>query len=351
MLVQTYFPQRLSPVRYDAFLASGWFRGSVMLYKMDLLCLEGDLCSVVNIRLNLDRHSWTKKQRKTIRRVEGQFSYTHGPASTDPAKEQLYSRQKKRFKGFIHPTLEDYLNAQLKEVVFDTREVCVFDGTKLIAVSYFDCGAKSLASLLGLYDEGYAKYSLGIYTMLKEMEYGILNGYRWFYPGYVLDQSSQFNYKLTLGDFEYYNARKRWANFEHFDPSETKGAQIKEEVKKLSELLREEDLEFKEILYPLFSMGYIGYWNAEFVKYPLFLSVITKHQEEVIFAYDIDMEAYVVNRVVEAKDYEHLINMEASDDFRTDSAYLMRLLMVSEHILIAGTNEDEMLKAYIRQLK
>ena len=37
MLVQTHYPRKLSRARYDQYLASGWFRGSVMLYKMDLL--------------------------------------------------------------------------------------------------------------------------------------------------------------------------------------------------------------------------------------------------------------------------------------------------------------------------
>ena len=38
MLVQTHFPG-VVPFRYDQYLASEWF-GSVMLYKMDLLCIE-----------------------------------------------------------------------------------------------------------------------------------------------------------------------------------------------------------------------------------------------------------------------------------------------------------------------
>ena len=59
MLVQTHFPRSLSRSRYDQYLASGWFRGSVMLYKMDLLCIDERLFSVVNIRMNLDQYEPT----------------------------------------------------------------------------------------------------------------------------------------------------------------------------------------------------------------------------------------------------------------------------------------------------
>ena len=37
----------------------------VMLYKMDLLCIDESLFSVVNIRMNLDQHSWSSGTRKS----------------------------------------------------------------------------------------------------------------------------------------------------------------------------------------------------------------------------------------------------------------------------------------------
>ena len=64
VLVQTHFPRKLAPRRYDQYLASGWFRGSVMLYKVDLLCIESGIYGVVNIRTNLDRFALKKSQRK-----------------------------------------------------------------------------------------------------------------------------------------------------------------------------------------------------------------------------------------------------------------------------------------------
>ncbi|MGY8884967.1 MAG: hypothetical protein ACKVKI_05580, partial [Flavobacteriales bacterium] len=127
MLVQTHFPRQLSRVRYDQYLASGWFRGAVMLYKMDLLCLDNELYSVVNIRLNLEKFGFRKGQRKLLRKAESKFKICYGIASTNKAKEALYASHKHRFKGFIHGTLEEYLNAGFQSTVFDTREVCVYD--------------------------------------------------------------------------------------------------------------------------------------------------------------------------------------------------------------------------------
>lgn len=351
MLVQTYFPQKLAPSRYDSFLASGWFRGSVMLYKMELLCLEGDLRSVVNIRLDLDRYARKKSHRKIIRKVEEQFTFTYGIASSNAAKEGLYTNHKKRFKGFIHPTLNDYLHSSMGQTVFDTREVCVYDGDRLIAVSFFDCGEKSMASLLGLYDEEYAGYSLGMYTLLKEIDFALQKGYRWFYPGYVLDQSSDFDYKLRLGEYEYYNANQRWSKFENFDPNETKGHFLKAKLQLLDEVLAPSGLPYKKYLYPMFSMGYIGFWNAEFVKYPLFYAISVGTGQWIQLAYDFDLDCFVVNRIVVSPDHSHLVNMEVSEEFTPKNGYLTQLLMISEHLLAVPINNTAMLSTFLEQLQ
>ena len=89
MLVQTHFPRSLSRNRYDQYLASGWFRGSVMLYKMDLLCIDERLFSVVNIRMNLEQHAWTARHQKIMRRVEKRFAVTYGHAQPNANKEAL----------------------------------------------------------------------------------------------------------------------------------------------------------------------------------------------------------------------------------------------------------------------
>ena len=94
MLVQTHFPRSLSRSRYDQYLASGWFRGSVMLYKMDLLCIDESLFSVVNIRMNLDQHSWSSRHKKIMRRVEKRFAVTYGHAQPNANKEAPRERQR-----------------------------------------------------------------------------------------------------------------------------------------------------------------------------------------------------------------------------------------------------------------
>lgn len=336
MIVQTYFPQKLSPSRYDSYLAAGWFRGSVMLYKMDLLCVEDDLFSVVNIRLNLAEYSHKKRMRKLLRRNNKQFRYVIKDASIDQDRERLYQLQKGKFKGFIHNTLRDYLNAGFPATVFDTKEVAVYEGERLVAVSYFDVGQTSIASLLGLYDEDYNHYSLGKYTMLLEIEYALLKDKKLYYPGYVLDKKSSFNYKLQLGDYEFYNKNKRWVKYDSFRSEDTLAWKLKQAHEELKAALEAEEIKSKTLLYPYFSMGYMNFWNAEFVRFPL-LEFLKCGNEFLLLSFDIESMEYKLVRAIQAKEYEQLVNMDMSKEYTSNSMYLNDLML--EDNLLAWSDD------------
>jgi arginyl-tRNA--protein-N-Asp/Glu arginylyltransferase len=92
-VIETHLPRQLSGQRYDQYLAAGWFRGSVMLYKMDLLIMDQQLWSVVNIRLKLPTFTLRKSQRRCIRKVEQAFQVIVQPAQLNFRREMLPATQ------------------------------------------------------------------------------------------------------------------------------------------------------------------------------------------------------------------------------------------------------------------
>ena len=339
MLVQTHFPRKLSRARYDQYLASGWFRGAVMLYKMDLLCIDDEIYSVVNIRLNIEIFRLRKSQKKLLRKAEERFRITYGHAEPTPEKEKLYEDHKHKFKGFIHETLEDYLNAGFDSTVFDTREVCVYDVDKLVAVSYFDLGDRGMASLLCLYDEDYKKWSLGKVTMFKEIEFGINTGRRWYYPGYVLDLPSAFDYKLELGQMQYYAPSKRWISYDNFDPQETNAQKIRANIHKLSEKLFALDIPHRIWLYPYFSMGYVGPWNANFLRDPSLIELGHDIHGMIAASYSAEKNAFSLYRIHPCPDGPQFLKMEASTEFSESNKYLNHLYQVGFSFVEFGSLE------------
>ncbi len=316
LIVQTYFPQKLAPSRYDAYLAAGWFRGSIMLYKMDLLCVEDDLFSVVNIRLNLEDYQPKKRLSKLLRKNEDLFEIAIGPAQIDEERERLYDLQRPKFKGFIHSTLNDYLHSGFFRTVFNTWEVAVYDGTHLAAVSYFDLGENSVASLIGLIDPDYQKFSLGIYTMLQELNFSKSMGKRWYYPGYILDKQSSFSYKLRLGEFEYYNANRRWSKIANYNPEESVAFKVKSKISALVGAFEKNRLWMNERLYPYFSMGYMYSFQIKFVRYPVLINTGIIRPNGIVFtSYDLEHDSFAVIVGNHAEDYSQLVNMEMSLEY------------------------------------
>lgn len=348
MLVQTHYPRKLSRSRYDQYLASGWFRGAVMLYKMDLLCIDETIYSVVNIRLDLEEFATKKKHRKMLRRAENRFKFTYGFAEPTPAKEELYKAHKHRFRGFIHDTLEEYLNAGFEKTVFDTREVCIYDGDKLIAVSYFDLGDKSMASLLGLYDDEYSKWSLGTVTMLKEIEFGLATNRKWYYPGYTLDLPSTFDYKLKLGDMQYYTPEKYWDTFENFDPSSTTGFELRQRTKDLSEKLELKGIKHRTWLYPYFSMAYVFPWNTEYLKTPMLIEIGHDVEGMIAVAFLPEEKTYAIIKVVPSTDIPPAIKMEMNKEFSESEVYLNYVYEVGSYVV--GYNDTDLIIEQIEAL-
>jgi len=308
---------------------------------MDVLCIEKDLFSVVNIRLNVSNNSMKASLAKVFRKNMAKFRVEVNPARIDRERELLYELQKPKFKGFIHHSLHDYLHAGFFRTVFDTWEVAVYDDERLIAVSYFDKGLNSIASLLGLQDPEYSRYSLGMFTMLVEIEHAKSIQAKWYYPGYILDKDSSFNYKLRLGDFEFYNHNKRWVSFKKFSPELLLSNQISDRLYELRAIFNERFWAYNYFYYPYFSMGFMGAWDNRFVKFPVLISTGNLlPQGEVFVSYDIEKEVYTLLVAAVAEDYSQFINMEVSQEYQ-DPAYISTLLK-EEMILFVSKEAVDM---------
>ncbi|MBI1221241.1 MAG: GNAT family N-acetyltransferase [Bacteroidetes bacterium] len=266
-LVEFYKPRRLSPARLDRYLAGGWFRSSNGLFRNQLLCLDGKLCTVVNIRLDLRTHQFRASQRKLLNRLSN-CRVEIGPLDICDDMEHLYEHTKLRFKGFVFPNLHSFLYDFMDRAIFDSYQVRVYKNENLIAASIFDCGEKGIMSVLGLYHPAYKSWSPGILTMLLEIQWGMEQGFHYYYPGYVLDESDSFDYKQRLGRFQFLNKNHRWTY--HYDEvvASSRVPNIVGKSDTLQAELEAKGIPHKRLFYKLFSLGY-AYPEGTFLRHPL----------------------------------------------------------------------------------
>ncbi|MEY3397910.1 MAG: hypothetical protein RL220_504 [Bacteroidota bacterium] len=331
MLVQTLIPASFSPQAYDDMLARGWFRSSSLLYNIQVLCIDARLTSAVNIRLPLHEHTFTKSQRKIMRQANEAFDLVTRPAVYDSEKEDLYQIHRKRFKAFVHSYLEDFFMYTHFNRLFDTRELCVYHKGELVAFSIFDIGASGMASILCAFHPEYANYSLGHFTMLCEIELAKEANLEYYYPGYILDKSSSFDYKLRLGEMQYLNDKGSWVERDKFDFSRTKAVEFRNRLDKLAAQLKKKGIESNMKLYPFFALGYMDTLPEKVLKYPAFLE-LQGCGPNVVATYDMDQRCYVFLEAVDRPQYREMVNMEMSDDYASSPAYRMEILAINRII-------------------
>lgn len=197
--------QFLEPENLDAFLERGWRPTGQSIYTSDYLRTDDDeLHGCLQIRLPLTDFSFKKRHRKLLRRNKQRFRVEQERAGRPDAEllrvNRLYMTE--------HPEktrqdLEYNVFTDSGQQVLDTRVMRIYDDERLVAFSYFDLGRRVMYTKAGIYDPAYEKYSLGLYTMLLEVELGLQVGLDYYYPGYYSPTFSAFDYKLRLGPMEY----------------------------------------------------------------------------------------------------------------------------------------------------
>lgn len=325
MLVQTTYTQGTTKEHYDRLLSEGWFRGTGVIYKSDIVCMDENIFSTLNIRLPLAGFQFKKRHSKLLRKNKGLFTYTLGPPAIDEEKENLYSQHLYRFKSFVHNSLADLINTGLEDITFETTEICIYKDNKLVALSYFDSSDTSAASILCVYDGKYSAYSLGIFTMLLEIEIAQSRGIQFYYPGYVMDLPSCFDYKLSLGRMEWLDHTGNWTTDCTNIAESTKAALIRKNISQLRNALSKTGIGVSTRIYPYFTVGYVLWYHPDLLKLPVYLK-FSIDQKEWGASYDIESESYVLFMMSVAEEFSHNPGLVHSRDYRDGASYEMRLM-------------------------
>jgi arginine-tRNA-protein transferase len=101
----------------------------------------------------------------------------------------------------------------LVETCAPTVEVRYLLDSRLVAVSLLDLGRTSANSAYHYFDPQHAERSLGVYSVLKEIELCRALGMRWYYLGLWIAQSAPVRYKTEYLPHERL-VRGVWRRFE-----------------------------------------------------------------------------------------------------------------------------------------
>jgi arginine-tRNA-protein transferase len=190
--------ERVSPVDYQQLMDRGMRRTGDIFYAPD--CAACRAC--VPIRIPVDGFMPSKSQRRVTRR-NADVTLAVGPLECSRESFELYQR----YLAAQHPdsaatTTYDSFRESLYESAVDTMELRYLLGDRTVAISIIDACPEGLSSVYHFFDPAHAARSLGVHSVLAEIDLASRLGLRWYYLGYWIASAHTMAYKANYHPHE-----------------------------------------------------------------------------------------------------------------------------------------------------
>jgi leucyl-tRNA---protein transferase len=210
---EEFYASQVSPEQTDSLLSEGWRHFGEHFYRYNLGYFKYDIRTVYALRVNLEKFSFSKNQRRVLRRNQDLRTVVR-PIEVTEEKESLFERHKQRFEYGVPDSLYDFLSYDPAAVPCEGLEVCAYREKKLLAAAFFDVGKEAISSVYAMFEpEETVRRSLGILTMLLEINYAFETGKKFYYHGYAYEGNSFYDYKKRFRGLESYDWIDSWKDF------------------------------------------------------------------------------------------------------------------------------------------
>jgi arginine-tRNA-protein transferase len=184
----------VSPDDFDELLAQGDRRFGPFLYRTT--CPSCVACEP--IRVPVARFAPSRSQRRA-QRANADVVVEMSAPTVSARHVEIYNRHKHerglaRAEG--HTTEAEY-RMHLVETCVDTREVRYSLGGRLVAWSILDFGARSASSVYHAFDPDVSARSMGVFSVVAEIELCRKLGLHWYYLGLYVGDCKALAYKAT----------------------------------------------------------------------------------------------------------------------------------------------------------
>jgi arginine-tRNA-protein transferase len=173
----------------------GWRRFGHYYSKPN--CIDCDECK--SIRIDVDNFHFSKSARRVIKKNEDTDIIIRKPTIS---KEHLtlyekYHKYMQETKNWEYYPLNNESYADLYAKGFSTfgYEILYIRDKKLVGVDIVDFLRDGISSIYFYYDPSFREYSLGKYSIYKQIEFAKKRELKWIYIGYSVKNCPSLNYK------------------------------------------------------------------------------------------------------------------------------------------------------------
>ena len=216
LINEEFYADQVLPEQMDSLWAMGWRHFGRHFFRYNVGFLIDDLRFVLPLRIRLSDLTFSKSQRRVLRR-NADLDVTVRPINIDAATEALFTRHKTRFNHGVPESIYNFVSRDQADSPCEAMEIRVTKDRELLAVSYFDIGRNSTSGIYAMFEPTITGRSLGIFTMLKEIEYSHQTGREFYYQGYAYQGPSFYDYKKRFRSTEAFDWRHDWVAYDGSD--------------------------------------------------------------------------------------------------------------------------------------
>jgi arginine-tRNA-protein transferase len=206
---EAFSTDEVSSELLDRLLADAWRHFGTHFFRYSLNLFRDEIRRVIPLRIRLAQFHLSKSQRRVLARNKD-LRVEIRPIEITAESQELFHLHKKRFRHGVPDSIYDFLSMEPATIPCEGREIAVLDDDRLVAVSYFDIGENSSSGVYAIFDPDEEKRSLGVFTMLKEIEFAIETGCEFYYQGYAYDGESFYDYKKRFTGTEAFDWNGNW---------------------------------------------------------------------------------------------------------------------------------------------
>lgn len=199
----------VSPAEYDRLLADGWRHFGAVFTRYSLSVYRDEIQQVQPLRIRLTESKLSKSQRRIISKNKD-LEINIGPIRLNKEVFELFDRHKSRFEAHVPESIYTFLSLQAGMPTDLYQVTARLDG-RLLAISFFDFGVTSVSAIYACFEPGEKSRSLGIFTMLKVIEWTAATGRDFYYPGYAYRRPSFYDYKKRFSGLEEFDWQGDWS--------------------------------------------------------------------------------------------------------------------------------------------
>ncbi len=309
----TESPGAISPEELDDYLARGWFRMNQTIFTTHFLHFNSRYYAAVWLRLSLADYIQDNTHKTLLKRNQP-FRVCIQKAVITPEHNELYEKYKTAIAFDAYSSLNQLLLNGQPGNIFNTWQVNMYDGDRLIACGFFDMGKTSAEGIVSIYHPDYKKYSLGKFLIYTKIDYCRRHGLAYFYPGYAVPGYKAFDYKLEIGGhaIQYFKvATSQWMQYTTLAAIYNPLTEMYEKLEVLKHALETKYIDSNLLYYRFFDCALnIRFWG-DLLDYPVFLlpGIIKKdHTAIPIIVYNITNGRYTLIECTPVYKIESAVN-------------------------------------------